>query len=340
MVRWGLLSTANINRALLGGIAEVEGARAAAVASRDPERARAYAAEHGIERAHGSYQALLADPGVDAVYISLPNSLHHEWTMKALDAGKHVLCEKPLALSVEEVDEIDNAARRNDRLVLEAFMYRHAPRWQRAVQLVRDGAIGEARIIRAGMAYRVPGGKDENVRFRFEPARGGGVLWDMGCYATDMAREVAGREPSEVFATATTRADCLAETSVTGMLGFDRGLHAPFFVSYDYPNPAAQLEVLGTGGWLSLPGTGMHGEPDTRLWLFNQGDELYQDGLEPFEERFPAVDPYALEIAHLADAIQGRGPLGWTLAQSRANVAALQALHESLRQGRPVPLEP
>lgn len=340
VVRWGILSTAGINRSFVPGVTAAEGNELLAVSSRSLEPARAAADAWGAKRAYGTYEELLADPDIDAVYVPLPNHLHTEWTLRALDAGKHVLCEKPLALSVEEVDEIDNAARRNDRLVLEAFMYRHAPRWQRAVQLVRDGAIGEARIIRAGMAYRVPGGKDENVRFRFEPARGGGVLWDMGCYATDMAREVAGREPSEVFATATTRADCLAETSVTGMLGFDGGLHAPFFVSYDYPNPAAQMEVLGTGGWLSLPGTGMHGEPDTRLWLFNQGDELYQDGLEPFEERFPAVDPYALEIAHLADAIQGRGPLGWTLAQSRANVAALQALHESLRQGRPVPLEP
>lgn len=339
-VRWGILSTAGINRSFVPGVHATDGNELLAVSSRSLEPAQAAAQSWGAARAYGSYHELLADADIDAVYVPLPNHLHAEWTIRALEAGKHVLCEKPLALSVEEVDAIDAAARGADRLVLEAFMYRHAPRWLRAVQLVTDGAIGEPQLIRAGVAYRVPGDKDDNVRFAYRPAQGGGVLWDMGCYATDMARELAGRGPTEVFATATTRPGCLAETSVSGVLRFEGGLSAPFFTSYDYPNPAAQVEIIGTGGWISLPGTGLHGEPDTRLWLFNQGDELYQDGLEPVEERFERVDPYALEIADLAAAIRGRAPLRWTLAHSRANVATLAALHTSLRQRRTVPIAP
>ena len=158
MIEWGLLSTANINGPVLGGIAQVEDARAMAVASRDLERARAYAAEHGIERAYGSYEALLADPDIDAVYISLPNSMHHEWTTRALEAGKHVLCEKPYSRNPAEVEQAFELAAARGLVLMEAFMYRHHPQTRRLAELVGTGAIGRLRLIRSSFRFAVDRG--------------------------------------------------------------------------------------------------------------------------------------------------------------------------------------
>ena len=187
MVRWGLLSTAKINDLLLAGIAETQDARAAAVASRDPDRARAYAAQHGLERAHGSYEALLADQEVDAVYISLPNSMHHEWTVKALAAGKHVLCEKPYSRHPAEVERAFDLAAARRLVLMEAFMYRHNPQTRKLEELVAGGALGRLRLIRA--SFRIGVGPD-NVRMQ----RGldGGGLMDVGCLRERLAAARGG----------------------------------------------------------------------------------------------------------------------------------------------------
>ena len=153
MTKWGIISTANINRLVLAGARESDEVDVVAVASRDQKRAEAYAREHGIERAYGSYEALLADPDVDAVYISLPNSLHVEWSIQSLEAGKHVLCEKPLDRRPEEVERAFDAAERADRLLAEAFMYRHNPQTAKVKELVDDGAIGAVRFVRAAFGF-------------------------------------------------------------------------------------------------------------------------------------------------------------------------------------------
>jgi len=215
-VRWGVLSTAAINDRLIPGLLAAEGCELAGIASRSPDRAGAAAARWGC-RPHTGYEELLADPSIDAVYIPLPNHLHAEWTVKALEAGKHVLCEKPLALSVVEVDAIEAAARRSGRHVLEAFMYRHAPRWRRAVELVRSGAIGAPRVVRIGFAFSVP---TDLANIRFVSEAGGGIVWDMGCYATSMARGLLGWEPTELFAFADVREGQPTETTVTGVMRF------------------------------------------------------------------------------------------------------------------------
>src|SRR5579875_2000784 len=153
MTRWGLLSTARINDALLRGIAAVPDASAYAVASRDPERASAYAGRKGIERAYGGYEQLLADPEVDVVYISLPNGMHVEWSQRALEAGKHVLCEKPLSRSAQEVEQLFDLAADRGLHLSEAFMYRHHPQTKRLKALVESGAIGELRLIRGSFSF-------------------------------------------------------------------------------------------------------------------------------------------------------------------------------------------
>ena len=330
-VRWGVLSTAAINDRLIPGLLAAEGCELAGIASRSPDRAGAAAARWGC-RPHTGYEELLADPSIDAVYIPLPNHLHAEWTVKALEAGKHVLCEKPLALSVVEVDAIEAAARRSGRHVLEAFMYRHAPRWRRAVELVRSGAIGAPRVVRIGFAFSVP---TDLANIRFVSEAGGGIVCDMGCYATSMARGLLGWEPTELFAFADVREGQPTETTVTGVMRFPHHVTAPFWVSFDFGNPFAQVEVVGSEGWMLLPGTGMRREPFTRLLLHRGATEVYEDGAEPAVETFPFVDPYRLEVEHLAGAIRGRAPLELTLADARANTAVLVAMHASIESRTP-----
>jgi predicted dehydrogenase len=330
-VRWGVLSTASISDALIPGLLAADGSELVGIASRSPEKASAAAGRWGC-RAYASYEELLAEPSIEAVYIPLPNHLHAEWTVRALEAGKHVLCEKPLALSVGEVDLIAEAAARSGRQVLEAFMYRHAARWRRAVDLVAAGAIGEPRVVRVGFAFSVP---TDLTNIRFVREAGGGIVWDMGCYATSMARGMLGREPTEVFGFADVRDGQPTETTVTGVMRFGPRVTAPYWVSFDFHNPFAQVEVVGSDGWLLLPGTGMRREPQTKLLLHQGEAEIYADGVEPTVETFPFVDPYRLEVEHLAGAIRGRAPLGYDLADARANTAALEAMHASVARGAP-----
>ena len=331
LIRWGVLSTAQINDSLVPGIISARGCILAGIASRSQERADAAAIRWGC-KPYASYDELIADPAIDAVYIPLPNHLHAEWTIKALLSGKHVLCEKPLALSTGEVDRIKWAAESSGRNVLEAFMYRHAPRWRRAVDLVSSGALGEPCIVRIGFAFYEP---SDASSISFMPEAGGGIIWDMGCYAANMARGILGREPVEVFGFADVRAGQPTETTVTGVMRFAGRLSAPFWVSFDFRNPFAQVEVIGTDGWLLLPGTGMRQEPYTELLLYRGEQELYVGSAEPEVEVFEAVDPYRLEVEALADAIRGRSPLAFTLGDARANTAVLEAMHASIAQNAP-----
>ena len=334
-VRWGVLSTASIgNNLLIPGLLAADGSQLVGIASRSRERAETAAARWGC-RAYLGYEALLDDPNIEAVYIPLPNHLHAEWTVRALEAGKHVLCEKPLALSVAEVETIAAASQRSGRLVLEAFMYRHAPRWRRAVELVASGAIGEPRIVRIGFAFWVPSDLS-NIRFILET--GGGIVWDMGCYAANMARGMLGREPVEVFGFAESREGLPTETTVSGVMRFPGQAAAPFWVSFDFRNPFAQVEVVGTEGWLALPGTGFRREPFTRLLIHQGGEEIFVGGVEPGVQEFPYADPFQLEVEHLADVIRGRAQLLHGLDDARANTAVLEAMHRSISSHLPTPV--
>jgi xylose dehydrogenase (NAD/NADP) len=193
-VRLGLLSTAHINEAILRGAAGTDRVSVVAVASRDRDRAGEYARAHEIDRAHGSYEALLDDADVEAIYVSLPNSLHVEWSLRALAAGKHALCEKPLDRRPERVEEASDAAEAADRVLMEAFMYRHHPQTRRLQEVVSSGLIGELRFVLA--SFIAPISDPENVRMR--PELDGGALMDLGCYCVNGARMLAG-EPEVVF---------------------------------------------------------------------------------------------------------------------------------------------
>src|SRR5213593_1825460 len=193
MTRWGLLSTANINRLVLEGARLASGVDIVAVASRDADRAETFAREHGIPRAHGSYEALLADGGVDAVYIPLPNLLHHEWTLRALASGKHVLCEKPYSKRAADVEEAFDLAEKKGLILSEAFMWRHNPQTARFVELLAE--IGELQTIRATFGFTLRRPSDVRLQANLD----GGALMDVGCYCVSGARLLAG-EPERVHA--------------------------------------------------------------------------------------------------------------------------------------------
>jgi len=194
-LQWGFLSTANINEALIAPLRVSERNRLAAVASRSQDRADGYAKKWNIPKTYGTYESLLADPEVDVIYNPLPNHMHAEWTIKALEAGKHVLCEKPFALTVADVDSMIAAANRTGKVLAEAFMYRHHPQTLKVKELVDGGAIGRLQLIRGSFTFNI----DHEVDIRLDPATGGGAIWDVGCYPISYSRLIAGTEPVEVY---------------------------------------------------------------------------------------------------------------------------------------------
>jgi xylose dehydrogenase (NAD/NADP) len=331
-VRWGVLGAAGINDSFVPGLKKAAGAELVAIASRSEERAEQEAVRWGATRSYSDYGRLLDDPNIDAVYIPLPNHIHAEWTVRALEAGKHVLCEKPLALSHGEMDMITKAADESGRLVLEAFMYRYAPRWLRTLELIKDGAIGEPRIVNIGFAFKQ---YPASYNIRFDPAAGGGIVWDMGCYVTAMSRDLFGGEPVQVFGYGDRRPGAEVTTSVETLLRFPGAKTSVGFTSFDYPNPYSQVQVVGADGWIALPGTGMRAEPFTRLLLHRGPDEVFASGKEPHCTEFPYADPYQLEVEHFNECVRGTTSPNFGLDDSARNLEALLALTESVATGQP-----
>jgi predicted dehydrogenase len=323
VLRWGLLGTAPINRVVIPPLRASAGNRLLAVASRDLARAEAYAKEWGIERAHGSYEALLADPEIDAVYIPLPNHLHAEWTIRAARAGKHVLCEKPLALTVAEVEAMEAAAREAGIVLAEAFMYRHHPQTLRAKELLDGGAIGAVRFLRGTFSF--PLARENDVRLR--PEWGGGCLWDVGCYPLSFTRFLLGAEPVEVFGSQVLGPSGIDET-FAGQLVFPNGVLAHIDAGFRSP-VRAELEIAGTEGTIRV----------RHPWKPDPGQPILLTRDETTETvSVGEVDRYLLEIEDLAECVlTGRAPRV-PIAESRGNVATIVALLESARSGRPVKL--
>ena len=317
-LRLGLLSTANINRKLVAGARLVDEVDVVAVASRDVARAEEHAAELGVGRALGSYEALLEDPEVDAVYISLPNSMHVEWSIRALEAGKHVLCEKPLARSVEPVERAFDAAESAGRVLAEAFMWRHHPQAQRLVELLPR--VGELRVVRSHFSFALDAatlGAASNIRLSGELE--GGALMDVGCYCVSAARLVAG-EPVEVTGQQVAGG---VDLRFTGTLRFPGDVLAHFDCGVDTAD-RAELEVVGSEGALLLRDPFHSLEPVIEVRAL--------DG-SMVQEEAERDDPYACELRDFAAAVAGeRSPLLGredALGQARA----IAALYESAERG-------
>ena len=322
-LRWGLLGTARINRSVIPPLRTSPGNRLVAVASRDLEKGQAYAREWGIDRVHGSYDALLADPDVDVVYVPLPNHLHAEWSIRAARAGKHVLCEKPLALTVEEVDAMEAAARESGVVLAEAFMYRHHPQTLKARELVRAGEVGDVRFLRGTFTF--PLSRPNDVRLR--PEWGGGSLWDVGCYPLSFTQFLLDAAPVEVFGSQTIGPTGVDET-FAGQLAFANGVLAQVDCGFRSP-VRAEFEIVGTTGVLRVRHPW---KPDpSQPILLTRGEETVEVAIEPH-------DRYQLEIEDLAAAIRTGAAPRVTLAESRRGVRTITALLRSAREGRPVRL--
>jgi D-xylose 1-dehydrogenase (NADP+, D-xylono-1,5-lactone-forming) len=318
-VSWGFLSTANINDRLLAGAAESDRADVIAVASRDAARAEAYARERGIERAYGSYEELLADPDVEAVYISLPNSLHVEWSIRALEAGKHVLCEKPLSRRAADVERAFDVAEESGRLLMEAFMYRHNPQTGRLKELAEGGAIGRLRLVRAAFSFPLTDG--ENVRLN--SSLDGGGLMDVGCYCVSGTRLLGG-EPEQVYGE-----QVLSQSGVdelfTGTMRFPGDVLGQFDAGLVLPE-RDELEAIGEEGSLFLDDPWHCKRPVIEHRTDGSVEEI---AVEP-------ADSYRLQLENMRDAIRGEAEplLGREDAVGQAR--AIEALYRSATEGRPV----
>ena len=315
-MRLGIVSTADINRKVIPGAQASEKVELVAVASRNQARAEEYAHTWGIERAYGSYEAMLEDPDVDAVYISLPNTMHREWSIRSVEAGKHVICEKPFSKRPEDVEAAFDAADRAGRLLTEAFMYRHNPQTARLTELVRAGAIGELRVIRSAFSYSLY--DTENIRLRTDVE--GGSLMDVGCYCVSGSRLLAG-EPESVFGQAYIGPSG-TDWVFTGAMRFAGDVHALFDCGTSL-SERDELELIGTEGSLFL---------DDPWHCYEPVMELRRDGDVERIELDP-VDSYRLELENLADAISGDAALLLGREDAVGQARTIEALFRSAESG-------
>jgi predicted dehydrogenase len=327
-IRWGVISTANIGRwAVNPAIQASTNGDLIAVASRDAQTAADFAGEWKIPRSYGSYAELLDDADIDAVYIPLPNSMHRDWTIQAAEAGKHVLCEKPLAMTEAECREMSTAAADNSVKFMEAFMYRFHPRTQRVLEMLEAGVVGELKMIHGVFTFHLT--RPDNIRWL--PEFGGGALMDVGCYCINVSRTIANSEPVEVQALAT-----WASTGVDDMMSgtirfsddviasFECGLNTKRRESYEIGGTDACLRVADA----FLPGT----------------DEVFieemRDGEEPVLHAIAGVDEYQLMVEHFADCVLNDTQPRYSADEAALNMRVIEALYRSVRNGgRPVSVD-
>ena len=322
-LNWGLLSTARINRALITPLRASSRTRLLAVASRSMSGAEAYAREWDIPRAHGTYEDLLNDPEIDVVYNSLPNHLHAEWTIKALRAGKHVLCEKPLALTLAEVDAMTAAAQETGRVLAEAFMYRHHAQTLRVKEIVDGGVLGRLQLIKGTFTFKLT--REDN--YRWMTGMGGGSIWDVGCYPISYARMLTGAEPVEVSGWQI-EGEGGADVSFVGQMRFAGGIHAQFDSGFNSPH-RSWVEITGSEASLYIPDPFKPGLKNEIILMRESGRETIQAG---------GGELYLGEVEDMCDAILEHKPPRIPLADSRANVAVILALLGSAKGtgGHPV----
>jgi predicted dehydrogenase len=322
-MRWGILGTARINRRVIPAMRLARRSELAAVASRDRGRAEACAREWCVPRAIAGYQALLDDPGIDAVYIPLPNTAHVEWTLAAIAAGKHVLCEKPLALDPGDVDRIAHAATAAGVIVEEGFMYRHEPLTAKVMSLVNDGAIGTVRAVVSGFTFAL----EPVHNIRLDPALGGGSLWDVGGYPVTYAQLIMGHEPKMVFGTAHWH-ESGVDQEFMGMLRFDEGATANIYAGFRAAY-RTWLEILGSDGGLTVPNPFRPGPLETL--------DLERNGKTEHIDVRGSAEIFVREIEDFEASVLDGVPQVVSLAESRRTAATLAALHAAAREARVAP---
>jgi predicted dehydrogenase len=326
-LRWGILSTANINRKVVPGTKRADRCEVVAIASRTPNAASTAAAEFDIPRAHGSYEELLADPEVDAIYNPLPNHLHAEWTIAAAEAGKHVLCEKPLAMDAAEAERMVEACESAGVVLMEAFMYRLHPSWEGVRELVRSGRIGELRSVQSWFSYF----NDDPANIRNIPEAGGGALYDIGCYTVNLSRMLFGAEPSRIRASMTFDETMGVDVLTSAILEFERGVAA--FTVTTRAESDQRVHVYGSKGRISVA-IPFNVPPDrrTEIFLTAGGDPPVAPATETIT--FEPADPYTVQAERFARAVLEGEPVPIPTEDSVGN---MHVIDEIFRLGRSEP---
>ena len=325
-VKWGVLGVAKIAvEKVIPAMQRSEACEIVAVASRDRAKARKAAERLGIERAYGSYGELLADPAIEAVYNPLPNELHVPWTLRAMEAGKPVLCEKPVGLDANEARALIEARERTGKLVAEAFMVRFHPQWRRTRELIRSGAIGDARAIQTFFSYRLL--DPDNVRNR---PPGGGGLYDIGCYAVVTARYVFGAEPTRVVATLDRDPNFRTDRLVSAIVEFPGGRHLTFSAGTQISDHQ-RVTVAGEAGRIEVE-IPFNAPPDrpTRITV-DDGRDVFGGGARV--EEFPVCDQYGLQGDAFSRAVLGEAPLEFPIEDAVMNMRVIDALFRSAEGG-------
>jgi predicted dehydrogenase len=319
MLHWGIVSTANIGvRKVIPATRKAERCEVVAIASRNGDRAAETAAELGIPRAHEGYEALLADPEVDAVYIPLPNSEHAEWTIAAARAGKHVLCEKPLAMTAAEAEEMVRACAKEGVLLMEAFMYRLHPSWESVRELLASGRIGRLRAVQSWFSYF----NDDPRNIRNVPELGGGALYDIGCYCINLSRMLFGAEPGAIEASVT-RDETGTDVLTSAILAFDAGVAT--FTCSTRAEPDQRVHIYGTEGRISI-GIPFNIPPDrpTEIVVTAGGDPPVSPDSETLT--FATADQYTIQAERFADAVLDGRPLPIPPEDAIGNLRVIEAV--------------
>jgi xylose dehydrogenase (NAD/NADP) len=325
-VNFGIISTANIGLGAVVPAVQDSEHELLAIASRDDDRAREVADDLGIPRAYGSYEALLADEDLDAVYNPLPNALHAEWTRRAADEGLDVLCEKPLGVDATEAAAMGEYCDERGVTLMEAFMYRYHPRTERAAALA--DRLGDLRFVTATFQFPLPADRDDDIRL--DPDLAGGSLMDVGCYAVSAARLFLG-EPERVYATTHDSRDAGVDTELSGILEYGDGVTAQVSSGFDTQD-AQRYRVEGTDGWLAAEGAFVpRGDGGATL-------EYAVDDRHAVEE-FDPTDQYRLEVEQFADAVQRDERPRTDALEAARNMAVIDALYDSAERGEPVAVE-
>jgi predicted dehydrogenase len=330
-VRWGILGTADIAKSrFLPAAKEARAARIVAIASRDPAKAQACARDFGIPRAHGSYEALLADPDVEAIYLPLPNHLHVAWSVRALEAGKHVLCEKPLCLTARDVTTLIAARERTGRHIEEAFSYRNHPQWTRIGEVLASGAIGVPRAVQCTMAKQFHDPRD----IRNDPDKGGGGLYDLGSYTISACSLVFGRLPQRVIAALDRDPRFGIDRLSTAVLDYGDA-HAGITVATQ-SGPKAwashqQFSVLGSEGWLRCDFPFAHGRPTACRVMV--GDAGSHGNVATTEWTFDPVNQYTLQIDRFSQHLRGERVPSWPIEDSLRTLSIIESLFRSAERG-------
>jgi xylose dehydrogenase (NAD/NADP) len=318
-LRWGLLGTARINQAVIDPLRSSKSSQLMAVASRNRNTAQHYAYSNSIPRSFENYETLINDDEIDVIYISLPNSLHCAWSIMAMEAGKHVLCEKPLTTSTKDADKIIEVAKRTGMVIAEAFMYRHHPQTLYVKKMVNEGVLGKIQLIRGSFCYT----NTRHNNIRLDPELGGGSLWDVGCYPISYARFITSEEPSEVYGNqikGPTGIDLL----FAGQLSFPSGVVAQFDCSFISPHKAC-MEITGDRGRITI---NQPYKPGLKTKIIVNNDQQTK------KLTIPGADLYSGEINDIEQAILAGTPTRISLHESRENIKTIETLYKSAKLSR------